>query len=239
MASGSASGSGAAAAAAIDAQHVHTRLIPIIVSWTHGGKSVYITGTFNNWKQKIKLAKSGDEFQAVVEMAPGTHRFKFIVDDEWRYSEDMPITSDAEGNLVNYLEVTDEQGDQQGDGLDGLSYLDDHGSSLAAPRPESPIESYTSETPTYLQSGRFRAGRNSVESLPFDPPPTLPPHLQRVILNSKAISAKEPYVLPAPTHVTLNHLYACSIRDGVMAIGCTTRYRKKYITTVLYKPVFS
>ncbi|KAH9246018.1 hypothetical protein BASA81_016480 [Batrachochytrium salamandrivorans] len=117
------------------------------------------------------------------------------------------------------------QGDQQGDGLDGLSTLGDETSDVA--RPDSPLDSYTSEIPAYLRGNQLRSHRNIVESLPFEPPPTLPAHLQRVLLNSKNVSIQDPYILPVPTHVTLNHLYACSIRDGVMAIGCTTRYRKK------------
>ena len=35
----------------------------------------------------------------------------------------------------------------------------------------------------------------------------------------------------------LNHLYALSIRDGVMVLSATHRYRKKYVTTLLYKPI--
>jgi 5'-AMP-activated protein kinase regulatory beta subunit len=62
-----------------------------------------------------------------------------------------------------------------------------------------------------------------------DGPPALPVHLQKVLLNSKSISAHDPYLLPLPNHVSVNHLYACSIRDGVMAIGSTFRYRKKVI----------
>ncbi|KAH6563876.1 hypothetical protein BASA60_010541 [Batrachochytrium salamandrivorans] len=187
------------------------KLIPIMMSWPHGGKVVYLTGTFNNWKKKVKLTKSSDEFSTVVDMPSGTHRLKFI---KWLMK----------------------QGDQQGDGLDGLSTLGDETSDVA--RPDSPLDSYTSEIPAYLRGNQLRSHRNIVESLPFEPPPTLPAHLQRVLLNSKNVSIQDPYILPVPTHVTLNHLYACSIRDGVMAIGCTTRYRKKYITTVLYKPVF-
>jgi hypothetical protein len=58
-------------------------------------------------------------------------------------------------------------------------------------------------------------------------PPNLPPHLERVILNSSIVSKEDTSVLPVPNHVVLNHLYACSIRDGVMAVAGTTRYRKK------------
>ena len=32
-------------------------MIPIMITWTQGGKTVYLTGSFNNWKQKIRLHK--------------------------------------------------------------------------------------------------------------------------------------------------------------------------------------
>ena len=31
--------------------------IPTMISWSQGGHSVYVTGTFNGWKHKIKLVK--------------------------------------------------------------------------------------------------------------------------------------------------------------------------------------
>merc|ERR1712130_906095 len=51
-------------------------------------------------------------------------------------------------------------------------------------------------------------------------PPTLPPHL-----------------LEVPSHVMLNHLYAQAIRDGLLVLSSTQRFRKKYVTTLLYKPI--
>ncbi|TPX71124.1 hypothetical protein SpCBS45565_g01240 [Spizellomyces sp. 'palustris'] len=222
-------------------------VIPIMISWAQGGGAVYVTGTFNNWKQKIRMSRSNADFTTVIDMPPGTHRFKFIVDDEWKCSEDLPIASDADGNLVNYLEVTDETGEGQGDGLDGLSKLSD--GRLTPPTLSStPPEAYTSEIPSYLLShshSHFHSHHLIPSSStgppappPTDPPPQLPPHLEKVLLNSHAVSRDDRSILPVPNHVTLNHMYACSIRDGVMAVGCTTRYRMKYITTVLYKPVF-
>jgi 5'-AMP-activated protein kinase regulatory beta subunit len=29
--------------------------VPTVFRWTHGGNQVYITGTFNNWKERIPL----------------------------------------------------------------------------------------------------------------------------------------------------------------------------------------
>ncbi|KAJ3199865.1 galactose metabolism- protein [Entophlyctis luteolus] len=122
-------------------------VIPVMVSWTGGGKTVHITGTFNNWKQKIRLTKSKTDFSTVIDMPAGeTHRFKFIVDDEWKCSEDLPIASDSEGNEVNYLDVMDEFGDEIHDGFDGLAHEDPNTSALS----ESPESSYASKIPNYL-----------------------------------------------------------------------------------------
>ncbi|KAI5122777.1 hypothetical protein M0805_000121 [Coniferiporia weirii] len=43
-------------------------------------------------------------------------------------------------------------------------------------------------------------------------------------------------VLPVPSHVVLHHLGTSAIRNGVLAVADTVRYKKKYITTVYYKP---
>jgi len=31
--------------------------VPTIITWSQGGSNVYVTGTFNNWKQKVRLNK--------------------------------------------------------------------------------------------------------------------------------------------------------------------------------------
>ncbi|XP_035770082.1 5'-AMP-activated protein kinase subunit beta-1b [Neolamprologus brichardi] len=68
-------------------------------------------------------------------------------------------------------------------------------------------------------------------------PPFLPPHLLQVLLNKDTGISCDPTLLPEPNHVMLNHLYALSIKDGVMVLSATHRYKKKYVTTLLYKPV--
>lgn len=68
-------------------------------------------------------------------------------------------------------------------------------------------------------------------------PPFIPPHLLQVILNKDTPAHCEPTLLPEPNHVMLNHLYALSIKDGVMVLSATHRFRKKYVTTLLYKPI--
>lgn len=49
-------------------------------------------------------------------------------------------------------------------------------------------------------------------------PPVLPPHLLHVILNKEVVDHNDPSLLPEPDHVSLNHLYALSIKVST----CTT-----------------
>lgn len=57
-------------------------------------------------------AFSTNDFSTVLNLPPGTHRIKFIVDDEWKCSTELSAATDAEGNLVNFLEVADEEQDE-------------------------------------------------------------------------------------------------------------------------------
>ncbi len=86
-------------------QH-QTPLMPIVLTWRAGGREVFVTGTFaNEWRSKILLHKSKRDHTCVLHLPPGTHRLKFIVDDRWRVSRDLPTATDGDGNLVNYVEI--------------------------------------------------------------------------------------------------------------------------------------
>lgn len=45
------------------------------------------------------------------------------MDDEWKCSTELSAATDAEGNLVNFLEVTDEEEDELEGGQGKLSFL--------------------------------------------------------------------------------------------------------------------
>ncbi|RUP39212.1 hypothetical protein BC936DRAFT_138373 [Jimgerdemannia flammicorona] len=212
------------------------RGIPTIINWTQGGNNVYVTGTFNGWKHKIRLVKSTQDFTTILDLPPGTHRLKFIVDDEWKCSADLETATDPDGNLVNYVEVGTEDDDATYD------FVSPRTDPTTAPhhllRSSTPPSEYVAQIPSILLA---MASQQAESTSPASPsgtaqnqgqqqqqqPPGLPPHLEKVLLNSGAVSEEDNSVLPAPNHVTLNHLYACSIRDGVMAVAGTARYRKK------------
>ena len=105
----------------------------------------------------------------------------------------------------------------------------------------SPPGEYSQELPVHMRpkiEGETSATTSShPPSSSGSGPPILPPHLLQVILNNPNVNSGDSTLLPQPNHVMLNHLYALSIKDGVMVLSCTHRYRKKYVTTLLYKPI--
>eukprot|EP00968_Pinguiococcus_pyrenoidosus_P009080 scaffold699_cov231-Pinguiococcus_pyrenoidosus.AAC.18 len=60
--------------------------VPMVFRWEHGGRQVYITGTFNNWERQIPMHRSGNDFTYIHELRRGKHAYKFVVDDEWRFA---------------------------------------------------------------------------------------------------------------------------------------------------------
>lgn len=69
-------------------------------------------------------------------------------------------------------------------------------------------------------------------------PPSVPPHLQHTLLSVPS-SRDASGTLPVPQNVTLNHLYIENRETprSVVALGLTHRFRSKFVTVVLYKPV--
>ncbi|CAL0304065.1 unnamed protein product [Lupinus luteus] len=69
-------------------------------------------------------------------------------------------------------------------------------------------------------------------------PPIVPLHLQHTLLSYPA-NSDDSGSLPLPQNVILNHLYIENRESSrsVVALGHTHRFRSKYVTVVLYKPV--
>ena len=69
-------------------------------------------------------------------------------------------------------------------------------------------------------------------------PPFLPPHLSQNVLNTKSNLNCDPALLPQPiSHVMIQHMYAQSIKDNLLVLASTTRYRKKCVTIVYYTTI--
>ena len=235
--------------------------VPTVFRWEHGGRQVYITGTFNGWSRQIPMHRSGNDFTYIHNLKRGKHAFKFIVDDEWRFAPDQPTVADIEGRINNFIDVTDFKpytGDKDfekeraaaeygvcerdaaaagagggaaaggGGGGGGAADSADVGTdpnssdgSDAINRPDKDGEIFSHNMP-------------DLDEYTKEPPP-LPPHLRHIILN-KPPQLQDTAALPVPQHVALNHLYCTAIKDNMMVLGITQRYKTKFVTTVYYSP---
>ncbi|KAK9449136.1 5'-AMP-activated protein kinase beta subunit, interation domain-containing protein [Limtongia smithiae] len=213
--------------------------VPTVISWLHGGKKVYVTGTFTGWRKMIKLAKNRNgEFSTTVKLRPGTHRIRFVVDNELRCSDALPTATDSMGTLVNYIEVIPvdmpelerEGGATTEGGTPGIDDTDKFEDEVQVP----PLV-YTSEIPDIFidpaETERYLA------SADYPAPPFLPPHLETVILNTNSTEKDDSSVLPIPNHVVLNHLATTSIKHNVLAVASVSRFSRKYVTQILYAPL--
>nr|XP_002129192.1 5'-AMP-activated protein kinase subunit beta-1 [Ciona intestinalis] len=195
--------------------------IPAVIRWKGGGKDIYISGSYDNWQNKLRLNRSHDDFVAIVDLPVGEHEYKFFVDGDWKIDPNEPSKENKMGTLNNVLTVKPSDFEV----FEALAY-DSSAPEVIKEFSTSPNESYTQDVP-----------RSLLEDSSLHPP-TLPPHLlNKVLLNQDIDMSYEPSLLPEPPHVTLNHMYALSIKDGVMALSATHRYKKKFVTTLLYKPI--
>lgn len=192
--------------------------LPTIFKYQGEAREAYVAGTFSHW-ERIPMVKSQKDFVALVDLPVGEHQFKYFVDDEWTHDTGLPTVSNEVGSQNNVITIQQED-------FEAFAALDmDTATTNTKHRRGGPEAEFGQEIP----------GLSSFESKPG--PPILPPHLLQVILNKDTPLSCEPTLLPEPNHVMINHLYALSIKDGVMVISSTQRFRKKYVTTLLYKPI--
>lgn len=205
------------------------KMLPFVIKWTGGGNSVSIAGTFNQW-QSIPMVKSEKDFVAIVDLPEGSHQYKFLVDGEWKVSPGEAAVDNAMGTQNNMITINDADFEEFENALlrDPNDKKDDKSGSKNISGKEREVvqeEQFSQEIPEYQQSEKIRG------------PPVLPPHLLQVILNKDTPISCEPTLLPEPNHVMLNHMYALSIRDGMMVLSTSHRFRKKCVTTLIYRPI--
>jgi len=166
-------------------------------------------------------------------------------------STNLPTTVDFGNNLVNYIEVSAD--DLPRDVADPPEVTGEFpaqkqkGPAEAEPkpaeeeakavkpsrtRPAIPATRYTSQVPQYLidldkdeTSSAYQYAAAAIEKLPSAP--SLPGFLGKPILNAATPMKDDNSVLTMPNHTVLNHLATSSIKNNVLAVSVTTRYKKK------------
>ncbi|GAV59845.1 AMPKBI domain-containing protein [Cephalotus follicularis] len=184
--------------------------IPTMITWSYGGREVAVEGSWDDWKSRVLLQKSGKDFTIMKVLPSGVYHYRFVVDGQWRYTPDFPSAQDDLGNAYNILDLQE--------------YVPEDLESISSFEPaQSPESSYSN-----LQLGPEDFAKE---------PPLVPPHLQLTLLNVPSSSMEIPPPLSRPQHVVLNHLYMQKGKSGpsVVALGTSSRFVAKYVTVVLYK----
>ncbi|ETI28494.1 hypothetical protein G647_00943 [Cladophialophora carrionii CBS 160.54] len=241
-----------------------TQTTPTVIEWNQGGNKVYVTGTFANWEKKYRLhpRKNGPGMFTTINLPSGTHHLKFVVDGEMVTSSELPTAVDFNNFLVNYIEIATEdiskprrESAQPGTKSTALLAPEEQ-SEQATSGQQTPEDSDFSEPqleeipagdwrqliPPYLididldeEEPKYKAASACISE--FGHPPALPLFLSRSILNGILPVKDDNSVLTLPNHTVLNHLMTSSVKNGVLATSVTTRYKKKYVTTISFKPV--
>jgi len=205
------------------------RTLPAVFRWHEPCKSVYIVCSADNWQKKHYLqldkvdAKNSSRHESVyltiIELPEGRHEYRYVVDGVDRHNPKEKTVENLSGGLNHVLRVREEDFEA----LDAL-LMD-----AAAEKPDSDSE-YGQVEPKMLTPMEAMKARNQ--------PPALPSHLlHKILLNQETSLAVDPSLLPEPSVSQLNHLYALSIRDNTLAISATHRFRGRFVTTLLYKPI--
>ncbi|XP_004507596.1 SNF1-related protein kinase regulatory subunit beta-2 [Cicer arietinum] len=184
--------------------------IPTMITWSHGGKEIAVEGSWDNWKSRILLQRSGKDFTIMKVLPSGVYQYRFIVDGRCSYTPDLPWSQDEAGNAYNILDLQD--------------YVpEDIGSISSFEPPQSPTSSYDN---IQLSSEDYAKE-----------PPLVPPHFAMTLLNVRTTNMEIQPPMPRPQHGVLNHLYMQKGKSSpsVVALGTTHRYMAKYVTVVLYK----
>jgi len=167
-------------------------------------------GTLHN--RTIPMHRSGHDFTCILDMPRGKHAFRYLVDNEWKYDTESRKATDEEGNVHNFVDLTDFKNHDQRE-------------------KERKREMKRSNTAFPMNKYGFKM----LDHTDFTTePPQLPPHLRHIILNNQDTNLENPSELPEPQTVTLNHLFCTAVKHDLMVLGTTSRYKKKFVTTVLY-----
>lgn len=293
--------------------------VPTRLEWLRGGEKVYVTGTIFQWNKKQRMHPVEGRpgvFATTINVLPGTHHIRFLVDNQMETSRDLPTTVDFGNNLVNYIEVAPQSTPPKeysgvpppaalgapvvapggagtgapGGGAPGAIAGGQAGyaasvsqqqvqqyqaqqaqqqaqqasaqpsSSTAQPQQllaaDSSVEltnrapkwkdvpepsAFSKELPQYLldydqpdESPDFHSAAVATEILSM--PPSLPGFLGKPILNAATLIKDDNSVLNMPNYTILNHLATSSIKNNILAVSATTRYKAKFVTIIIYKP---
>ncbi|PIA41328.1 hypothetical protein AQUCO_02200024v1 [Aquilegia coerulea] len=77
-------------------------------AWPYGGRQIFLCGSFTGWIDHVLMTPvegSTMVFQAICNLTPGYHQYKFLVDGVWLVDEQQRCLTDERGTVNNIIFV--------------------------------------------------------------------------------------------------------------------------------------
>lgn len=219
--------------------------------WKEGGNVVSLTGSFCGWNRLFIMNKDKDGvFRLTLPLPKGFHQYKFIVDNQWRYSNLFPIHNDN-NNWNNYIDTTnyevspsEKKNESENNKEERKHNVNNKG-----------VTTLTKD----VRDNNYSEYFPSKSELNTDAPPLSQHYISRFNLNHNSrqhlLGNKKFYrssernllsdnnsfkTISHPPHVNLNHILTKYIvRDkkcNAVLESCTCRVRHKFTTVIYYRP---
>jgi len=186
-------------------------LMAINFVWNHGGNDVRLVSSADAWTTETQLHRSvnnsgGIEYNAVIDLPPGLHWYKFVVDGVWACARDQPYKRELEGGYVNYVRVRSFSMQSMDSQKHRETKQEEWGSSFKFEH----LGGSLPRAPPHLGAILLNVKPKDTRANEWDKKPS------HCVLN----------------HLYLEQTTA----DDIMVLGMTERYRDKAYTTVMYRP---
>jgi 5'-AMP-activated protein kinase, regulatory beta subunit len=222
-----------------DGDDMSSRQYKTVFSWVYEGTQVFVSTSVDQFRTMVPLSPIPDSsgYAVIVLMPAGEHEFKFLVDNQWTYDPNAPMTTRHGNDRVNIVHV---RGVEERPELQQPVAVPEPADTLAASDDDADVDDVGYQDDDSDSDGGQAYGHTIPPSEVYcEDPPTIPPQFGEVLLNNR-IKQVDPYLLPVPGHVTVNHLYMHSrtnINEEVAVLGITQRHKTKFITTVYWAPI--
>ncbi|XP_019254431.1 PREDICTED: sucrose nonfermenting 4-like protein isoform X4 [Nicotiana attenuata] len=83
-------------------------MVLITFTWRYGGSQVFLYGSFNGWTDQLLMSLlegSATVFQRIIDLPPGYHQYKFLIDGTWQVDQEQLCVQDEYGAINNLIFV--------------------------------------------------------------------------------------------------------------------------------------
>lgn len=231
------------------------KLVPTTFEWDEGGRNIYVTGNFCQWKQFFLMKKeSENHYYLTLNLPKGRHQYKFKVDGEWKFNPKFPIYNDG-GYINNYLdtsklEITIKSDDEE------ITAISTNITENPNDLPKLPKKMSKNISKINSELSQTQTGKQKINNICEKITPVPMNYKNQINLNlisnqkyigekkyieveeknilSDNISFKNIHILPIER---INHLNSKNEKSKPIICSISSRFRYKFTTFVYYKTI--